>query len=97
MFAHKADHPIGFATVTETPQGLLVRGKLLLDTVAGAEAYSRLKAGILKALSVGFRLPSDGFSLKGGVRVITRAILKEISLVIFKAIASIDTRRVVRN
>ena len=60
LFAHKTDQPIGYATVTETPQGLLVRGKLLLDTVAGSEAYSRLKAGVLKALSVGFQLPKDG-------------------------------------
>jgi len=85
LFAHKTDQPIGFATVTETPQGLLVKGKLLLDTVAGAEAYARMKAGILKALSVGFRLPSDGFSIKAGVRVISKAILKEVSLVIFPA------------
>jgi phage head maturation protease len=32
--------------------------------VAGAEAHARMKAGILKALSVGFRLSSDGFSIK---------------------------------
>jgi hypothetical protein len=31
------------------------------------------------------RLPSDGFSIKPGVRVISKAILKEISLVIFPA------------
>jgi HK97 family phage prohead protease len=85
LFAHKTDHPIGFATVTETPQGLMVKGQLLLDTVAGAEAYSRLKAGVLKALSVGFKLPKDGFSIKAGVRVISKAILKEISLVVFPA------------
>jgi phage head maturation protease len=30
-----------------------------LDTVAGTQAYARVKAGILKALSVGFRLPSE--------------------------------------
>jgi HK97 family phage prohead protease len=85
LFAHKTDQPIGFATVTETPSGLLVKGKLLLDTVAGSEAYSRLKAGVLKALSVGFQLPKDGFSLKDGIRVISRAVLKEISLVVFPA------------
>ncbi|CAN5640056.1 hypothetical protein BH10ACI4_BH10ACI4_35720 [soil metagenome] len=85
LFAHKTDQPLGFATVTETPQGLMVKGKLLLDTVAGAEAYSRMKAGILKALSVGFKLPKDGFSIKAGVRVISSAVLKEISLVIFPA------------
>lgn len=85
LFAHKTDQPIGFATVTDTPQGLMVRGKLLLDTVAGAEAYSRMKAGVLKALSVGFKLPKDGFSIKAGVRVISKAVLKEISLVVFPA------------
>jgi HK97 family phage prohead protease len=59
--------------------------EVVRDTVAGAEAYANMKAGILKALSVGFRLPSDGFSIKPGVRVISKAILKEISLVIFPA------------
>jgi phage head maturation protease len=39
----------------------------------------------MKALSVGFLLPSDGFSRKDGIRVITRAVLKEVSLVIFGA------------
>jgi HK97 family phage prohead protease len=83
LFAHKADQPIGFPTVTETPLGRLVKGKLLLDTVA--RAYARIKVGSLKAFSVGFRLPSDGFSIKQGVRVISKAILKENSLVIFPA------------
>lgn len=85
LFAHKPDHPVGIATVTETAQGLMVKGKLLLDTVAGAEAYSRVKAGVLKALSVGFQLPKDGFQMKDRVRVITRGVLKEISLVVFPA------------
>lgn len=85
LFAHKTDQPLGFATVTETPQGLMVKGRLLLDTVAGAEGYSRMKAGILKALSVGFKLPKDGYSIRAGVRVISSAVLKEISLVIFPA------------
>jgi HK97 family phage prohead protease len=57
----------------------------MLNTVAGAEVYARMKAGILKTLLVGFRLPSDGFSIEQGVRVISKAILKEISLVIFPA------------
>ena len=85
LFAHKTDEPVGIGTVTETPRGLWVKGKLLLDTVAGKEAYLRLKAGVVKALSVGFQLPADGFSRKAGVRVITRGILKEISLVVFGA------------
>ena len=85
LFAHKTDQPIGMATVTETPEGLLVKGKLLLDTVAGSEAYSRLKAGVLKAMSIGFHLPKDGFTVKDGIRVISKAILKEISLVVLPA------------
>jgi hypothetical protein len=85
LFAHKTDEPVGVGTVSETPQGLWVKGKLLLDTVAGREAYTRAKAGLLKALSVGFKLPADGFTLKSGVRSITRGVLKEISLVVFGA------------
>ncbi len=85
LFAHKTDQPIGLARVSETPAGLMVRGRLLLDTAAGAEAYSRLKAGVLKALSVGFQIPRNGASIVAGVRVITSAVLKEISLVVFPA------------
>jgi HK97 family phage prohead protease len=93
LFAHKTDTPVGIGTVTETPQGLWVKGKLLLDAVAGREAYARLKAGLVKALRVGFQLPSDGFSRKDGVRVISRAVLKEIGLVIFgaNALAAVAT------
>lgn len=68
LFAHKTDEPVGIGTVTETPQGLWVKGKLLLDTVTGREAYTRLKAALVKARSVGFQLPSDGFSHKDGIR-----------------------------
>jgi phage head maturation protease len=32
--------------------------------IAGKEACSRVEAGVLKALSVGFQLPAGGFSLK---------------------------------
>ena len=85
LFAHKTDEPVGIGTVTATPQGLWVKGTLLLDTVAGREAYVRVKAGVLKGLSVGFKLPPDGFTMKAGVRSIARGVLKEISLVVFGA------------
>jgi HK97 family phage prohead protease len=41
LFAHKTDKPVGIGTVTETPHGLWVKGKLLLDTIAGRKAYTR--------------------------------------------------------
>ena len=85
LFAHKTDQPIGTALVSETPAGLFLKGKLLLDTVAGREAYSRLKAGVLRSLSVGFKIPVGGFNLKAGIRHITSAVLKEVSLVLFPA------------
>ncbi len=85
LFAHKTDQPIGIARVTETPAGLSVKGRLLLDTVGGAEAYSRLKAGVLKALSVSFQNPKDGAAARNGIRSISKAVLKEISLVVFGA------------
>jgi HK97 family phage prohead protease len=68
----------GRRKVTETPQGLWVKGKLLLKTIAGREAYSRLKAGVLKTLSVGFQVPPDSFAHKVNVPVITRAVLEKI-------------------
>jgi hypothetical protein len=37
LWAHKGD-PIGVGKLEDTPEGVKLRGKLLLDTVAGREA-----------------------------------------------------------
>ena len=77
LMGHKGD-TVGVGIVENRPEGLWLKGRLLLATVAGREAYERAKAGIAKGLSVGFRLLEH--ARDGAVRRITRAHLVEVSL-----------------
>jgi uncharacterized protein len=77
LMGHKGD-TVGIGTVENRAEGLWIKGKLLLATQAGREAYERAKAGIAKGLSVGFRLLDH--ARDGAVRRITRAQLVEVSL-----------------
>lgn len=81
LWNHKSD-PIGVGKLTNTPEGVLIKGRLLLDTEGGREAYSRLKAGAAKGLSVGFKLLD---AVAGAVRRIRSGSIKEVSLTPFPA------------
>lgn len=81
LWNHSPDQVVGsWDSIEEDANGLKVRGRLVLNTRAGAEAYSLLKAGALNGLSVGFRRLRDQ-ARPGGGRTITAADLAEISLV----------------
>jgi HK97 family phage prohead protease len=81
LWDHKSD-PIGVGKLTNTVDGVLIKGRLLLDTEAGREAYARLKAGAAKGLSVGFKLLN---AVAGSVRRILAGSIKEVSLTAFPA------------
>ena len=77
LMGHKGE-TIGVGVVENRPEGLWIKGRLLLATQAGREAYERAKAGVAKGLSVGFQLLQH--AREGAVRRITRARLVEVSL-----------------
>lgn len=81
LWSHKGD-PIGVGKLEDTPEGVKLHGRLLLDTVAGREAYSRLKAGAARGLSVGFKIVD---AIKGAVRRILAGAIQEVSLTAFPA------------
>ncbi len=83
LWSHKRDEVVGVGQLENTPDGVRLKGRLLLDTQAGREAYSRLKAGAARGLSVGFQLLKH--FLDGAVRVITSGAIREVSLVAFPA------------
>jgi uncharacterized protein len=83
LFAHKTDVPVGLGKLEEDAGGVRIAGKLNLETVAGREAYSNLKAGIVKSLSIGFELLKH--VLEGSTRVIQKGAIREVSLVLFPA------------
>lgn len=81
LWGHDQTQVVGtWTAIEEDGRGLRVRGQLVTETTAGAEAYRLLRAGSLNGLSVGFRRLADQ-PRHGGGRLITRAHLAEISLV----------------
>lgn len=86
LFGHDPNQPVGVWTeANETDRGLEVRGKLLIDEVSRArEVRALVREGAITGLSVGFRAQSAK-PRAGGGRVISRAELAEISLVVIPA------------
>jgi HK97 family phage major capsid protein/HK97 family phage prohead protease len=81
LWNHAPDNIIGaWELIEEDAHGLKVKGRIVTETRAGAEAYALLKAGSLNGLSVGFRRLRDE-PRRGGGRTILQADLAEISLV----------------
>ena len=81
--SHVRTQPVGLGKLEDSPEGVKLHGHLNLETAAGKEAYSNLKKGIVKALSIGFELAAHAF--EGAVRVIKQGVIREVSLVIFPA------------
>ncbi|WP_454917290.1 phage major capsid protein [Xanthobacter sediminis] len=82
LFGHDMGDPVGAWTeATESPDGLRLKGKMLVDDVARArEVHAMVKAGAVKGLSVGFQT-TKAVPRKGGGRTISALDLLEVSLV----------------
>lgn len=82
LFQHDPNRVIGtWSEIEEDGKGLRVKGKLLVNTTGGRDAYEQVKDRAIDGLSIGYR------SLKSmdrnGKRVILQADLWEVSLVTF--------------
>jgi HK97 family phage prohead protease len=81
LWQHNQSDPIGTAKVTDTPQGLMVEGQLLLSDPTAAKAYTFMKAGVIKGLSIGYDTIQASYD--GDVRNLTELRLWEVSCVTF--------------
>lgn len=81
FWQHKNDVIIGeWVEIKEDSHGLFVEGRLFVDDIQKAqEAYFLMKKGIIRKLSIGFRLIKKSFH--NGMRVLEEIDLKEISIV----------------
>jgi HK97 family phage prohead protease len=79
---HRPDDPVGvWEAITETPKGLAVSGRLLVDDLPRArEVRALVKSGAVTGLSIGFMTKSAS-ARRGGGRTIRAVELVEISLV----------------
>jgi HK97 family phage prohead protease len=87
LWAHDPAEPIGrWVDMREDATGLWMAGKLNLDSAAGKEAYSHLRAGDVSGLSIGFRVFPDGLEFDHDGHAVLSAIkLFEVSVVALPA------------
>jgi HK97 family phage prohead protease len=82
LWQHLPGSPIGLAKLSDTRAGLVIDGQLLLDVPEAQTAYSLLKAGVVKGLSIGYDAVRDSFDA-AGVRHLQELRLWEVSIVTF--------------
>jgi len=82
LFGHDQNDPVGVWTeATERPDGLHLKGKLLVEDVARArEVRALVKSGAVRGISVGF-VTRKALARPGGGRTISKLELLEASLV----------------
>ncbi len=54
FWQHDPSNPIGHCKISDSPQGLLVNGTLMLSDPTAQKAYTLMKAGVVKGLSIGY-------------------------------------------
>lgn len=82
FWQHNADEPIGrWLEAKEDTHGLLLRGKLNLETTKGRDAYAHLKAGDIDGLSIGYRIKAYSVDTETGVWTLEKLDLIEVSVV----------------
>lgn len=86
LWQHNTDAPIGvWEEMTEDGNGLMVKGRLILESPRAAEAFALLKAKALNGLSIGFMAKQWTISRDTEIRTLTEIDLWEVSLVTFPA------------
>lgn len=88
LWQHNPTQPIGVWTdVSKDEFGLRIKGRLTRGVAQAEEALKLLKDKAINGLSIGFIIPKDGQKIdrKRNANIITKAILKEVSIVTFPA------------
>jgi uncharacterized protein len=81
LWQHDSTRPIGTLTLIDSPQGLMVKGQLLMDLPDAKIAFTLIKAKVIKGLSIGYDTIKD--SVENGVRKLKELRLWEGSIVTF--------------
>jgi HK97 family phage prohead protease len=87
LYQHNTREPIGLGNLTDAPEGLKIDGNLVLDVPEAKKAYSLMRAGVLKGLSIGYRIPEGGsrYDAMEKAERLTEIDLHEVSVVTFAA------------
>jgi len=81
LFSHDRDQPVGSITeFTDTPDALLITGKLSMTLSKAKEVYALMKDKAL-SISIGFMHSDEDSTVVDGLRVFSRAEIIEVSVV----------------
>jgi HK97 family phage prohead protease len=84
LFQHDPARPVGrWLSMREDANGLWCRGRLALDSQAGADLMALVRAGAVDSLSIGFRMVTGRRDAQRGVRRLVAIDLWEVSIVTF--------------
>ncbi|MDP9267272.1 MAG: HK97 family phage prohead protease [Acidobacteriota bacterium] len=81
LWQHDSRKPIGLGKFTDSREGLVVEGKLTLESPTAAEAYALLRDRVVRGLSIGYDTISD--KIEKNIRHLLEIKLWETSLVTF--------------
>lgn len=81
LWRHNQDEIIGKGTLVDSDSGLLINGQLELGLQSAKDAYTRLKSGLVKGLSIGYKAIAP--AMRKGKRMLGEIKLYEVSLVPF--------------
>jgi uncharacterized protein len=81
LWQHDPSNPIGHCKITDTREGLQVAGTLMLTDPTAQKAYTFMRAGVVKGLSIGYDTIQSTYD--GDIRHLTELRLWEISCVTF--------------
>lgn len=86
LWQHDMSKPVGkVLEAREDAKGLFVRVKIAKNTTLGNDAFELIKEGIIKSLSIGFRVEKYEIDEEKGCRRIKKCELFEFSLVTIPA------------
>jgi uncharacterized protein len=81
LWQHDVSNPIGSCKVIETRDALQVNGTLCLSDPTAQKAFTFLKAGVIKGLSIGYDVIESNYV--GDIRHLSQLKLWEVSIVTF--------------
>jgi uncharacterized protein len=81
LWQHDPSEPIGLGKLSDSFQGLQIKGELALESPTAQKAYGLMKRGILKGLSIGYDLVRS--DVKDTTRYLKELKLWEVSIVTF--------------
>jgi HK97 family phage prohead protease len=83
LWQHDPSEPIGYGRISDGAKGLQIEGSLILEDETAKKAYTLLKAGVIRGLSIGFQTIRD--TVVNGVRHLKEVKLYEVSICTFPA------------